>query len=180
MDTLSNNIDLRSIKLVTASAAMNIAVFNDGTHNLARFDFPHINLLDSSHHSKCSGSVVFNINTTNALPDGATIFNHAGIFFDDNAVVMTDTVKNTIGCPVLNVTTLHSNTLSIYPNPASTELTITNTEKIINVSITDLTGREVYTRNYNTNKVNVNIAGIAAGIYFVKVNNNAVRKFVKE
>jgi len=180
MDTLSNNIDLRSIKLVTASAAMNIAVFNDGTHNLARFDFPHINLLDSSHHSKCSGSVVFNINTTNALPDGATIFNHAGIFFDDNAVVMTDTVKNTIGCPVLNVTTLHSNALSIYPNPASTELTITNTEKIINVSITDLTGREVYTRNYNTNKVNVNIAGIAAGIYFVKVNNNAVRKFVKE
>ncbi len=98
MDTLSDNVDPGSMRIVAASHAMTTSQFYDTTihHNIIKFEFPNINLLDSSHHNLCDGMVIFNINSNSGLPDGATIQNHAGIFFDYNAVVMTDTVVNTI------------------------------------------------------------------------------------
>ena len=97
MDTLSENVDPHSLTVIAASAVMNISIFNDGANNIVKFDFPNINLLDSSYHNQCNGLVIFNIKTKTGLADGTTIFNHAGIFFDDNPVVMTDTVENIIG-----------------------------------------------------------------------------------
>ena len=96
MDTLSDNLDVHSMSIVAASAIMNTSVINDGVHNIVRFDFPNINLLDSS-HNLCNGMVIFNIKAKTTLVDGATITNEAGIYFDDNPVVMTNAVQNTIG-----------------------------------------------------------------------------------
>jgi len=67
-DTLSDNVDITSLRIVAASAVMNIAILNDGTHNIVKFDFPKINLLDSSYHNQCNGMVIFKINTLNGLP----------------------------------------------------------------------------------------------------------------
>ena len=96
MDTLSDNLIPGTFEIVTSSAVMNTTLLNDGIHNIVKFDFPNIKLLDSSHHKLCDGFVMYNIRQRNNLTDGTTIFNHAGIFFDDNAVVMTDTVENII------------------------------------------------------------------------------------
>ncbi len=97
LDTLSDNLDPHSLSIEIASAAMNISIVNDGIHNIAKFDFPDINLLDSSHHGQCDGMLLFHIKTKSGLLDGTTILNHAGIFFDDNPAVLTNTVANTIG-----------------------------------------------------------------------------------
>jgi hypothetical protein len=97
MDTLSDNLDPRTLRIIAASSIMNIALLRSGGHNIVKFDFPGINLLDSSHHNRCDGMVVFTIKTKTGLPDGAAINNIAGIFFDDNPVVMTNSVNNTIG-----------------------------------------------------------------------------------
>ena len=97
MDTLSDNFDPHSLRIVATSAVMNIEILSEGGRNIVKFDFPNIKLLDSSHHNQCDGMVVFNVKTKGGLPDGTLIFNHAGIFFDDNPVVMTDTVENIIG-----------------------------------------------------------------------------------
>ena len=96
MDTLSDNVDVRSLRADLASAAMAITTFKAGGHNIVKFDFPKINLLDSSHHGLCNGLVIFHVKTKGTLADGATVFNHAGIIFDDNPVVVTDTVENII------------------------------------------------------------------------------------
>src|SRR5947207_12446340 len=64
--------------------------------------------------------------------------------------------------------------IQIYPNPATTELTITSTNKITSVTITNLIGQTVYARDYITAKVIVNIVGLPAGVYFVKINGNEV------
>ncbi len=85
------------MRLQIASAAMNVAVLKSGTYNVFKFDFPNINLLDSSHHGQCTGCVIFNIKTKPGLATGTAISNHAGIFFDDNPVVLTDTAVNVIG-----------------------------------------------------------------------------------
>ena len=99
MDTLSDNVDPHSLRVVSASATMNIGMFMSAGHTIVKFDFPNINLLDSSHHGLCTGMVIFTINSKAGLPDCSKIFNHAGIFFDINPVVMTDTVENIIGLP---------------------------------------------------------------------------------
>ena len=97
LDTLPPYVNPNSLRLLAASSAMNISMATIGGLHIVKFDFPGINLLDSSHHNQCDGLVVFEISTIPGLSDGTTVFNHAGIFFDDNPVVMTDTSENIIG-----------------------------------------------------------------------------------
>ncbi len=97
LDTLSGNLDPSSLSIVTASAPMNISILHDGGYNIVKFDFPHINLLDTSHHNHADGMVIFNIKARTTVTDGNIIANQAGIYFDDNEVVMTNMVQNTIG-----------------------------------------------------------------------------------
>ncbi len=97
LDTLSPNLDPKSLRIIAASSAMNIAIMKSSGLNIVKFDFPGINLPDSSHHSQCDGMVVFTVKTLNGLADGTTISNEAGIYFDDNPVVMTNSVANLTG-----------------------------------------------------------------------------------
>ena len=52
--------------------------------------------------------------------------------------------------------------------------------KITQLTITNLIGQQVYTQEYNTETVQVNVAGLPNGIYFIKINGSEVRRFVKE
>ena len=96
MDTLPDNVNAGSLRILASSNFMNTTTYNAGGRNIVKFDFPRINLPDSSHHNQCNGMVTFYVKTTGGLADGTALFNHAGIFFDDNPVVMTDTVENII------------------------------------------------------------------------------------
>jgi hypothetical protein len=102
LDTLSGNLDPASIEVVNASHPMYVSVINDGVRNIAKFDFPNIKLLDSSYHGLCQGMFIYKIKAKNALADGVSIANRAGIYFDDNPVVMTNEVANTIGVAPIN------------------------------------------------------------------------------
>ena len=111
MDTLPNGLQLSSMQIVTATARMNTSIIHSGGYTIVKFDFPHINLPDSSNYLHCRGMVVFNINAMNGLADGMVIRNHAGIFFDDNAVVMTDTSVNVIVVPSLSISGTYVDTI---------------------------------------------------------------------
>ncbi len=97
MDTLSGSLDFHSLNIDAASAVMSYTLIKDGTYTIAKFDFPGVNLPDSSHNNLAEGMVVFNIKTKPGLPDGANIKNQAGIFFDDNPAVLTNIVSTAIG-----------------------------------------------------------------------------------
>lgn len=127
MDTLSDNIDPSSIEMVMATNPMNIVKFRSGGHTILKFDFPNIKLLDSTHHNQCTGMLIYNFNVKKGLPDHTNIFNHAGIFFDDNPVVMTNTIRNAVRIPSISVaqvtTACHGDTASFVattPNVANT------------------------------------------------------------
>jgi Secretion system C-terminal sorting domain len=95
MDTLSDKLDVHTLQAEIASSQMNMSIFKSGPYTIAKFDLPEINLPDSSHHNQCDG--MFNIKTKPGLADGTTILNRAGIIFDDNQSVLTNTISNTIG-----------------------------------------------------------------------------------
>ncbi len=120
MDTLSDNVDAHTVQVVSATAVMNMYLTNSGGHNIIKFDFPNIHLLDSAHHGQCNGQVVFTVKAKSGLADGATIYNHAGIFFDDNPVVMTNTIENIIGINPISGPASVCNTAHILLTESST------------------------------------------------------------
>jgi hypothetical protein len=77
-----------------------------------------------------------------------------------------------------------NSSLSLYPNPASNTLTITSSDEIANITITNLVGQVVYCHEYNEEKVQVSVEGLAAGVYFVRVGGKdgsvLIKKFIKE
>ncbi len=86
-----------------------------------------------------------------------------------------------ITCPLgVDQIQTSQNNIAIYPNPATTELTITSPNKITQLTITNLIGQQVYSHEYNTETVLVNVAGLPNGIYFIKINGSEVGRFVKE
>ena len=165
-----------------ASATMNTELLHTGTYNIVKFDFPQINLLDSAFNAaQCSGAVIFTVNTIPGLTDGATIANHAGVFFDINPAVLTNTVTDTVGCDGLSVAIIKpATTTGIYPNPAHDALTITSSANITHINISNLLGQSVYDCGYNSPQVQVSVADLPTGVYFVKINGMDVRKFAKE
>lgn len=79
---------------------------------------------------------------------------------------------------VQNITS--NNTINIYPNPATTELTISSSNLITSIAITNILGQTVYTHEYNSQQVQVDVADLPKGMYLVRINGSEVRKFVKE
>ena len=73
--------------------------------------------------------------------------------------------------------------LKLYPNPVKDILNLSLDNEITTVSINNLLGQEVFTRTVNNNEISIDITGLAAGTYMVKViSNNEVRtiKIIKE
>jgi hypothetical protein len=80
--------------------------------------------------------------------------------------------------------TLPATAAAVYPNPATSEVTIRVDAKytVTSISITDITGREVLVANAK-NTVSLNLETIKAGYYIVNVQTNAgtiSTKLIKE
>ena len=98
-------------------------------------------------------------------------------------------IENT-GCG-LGISNINVNkSIEIFPNPATTQLTITAPNAINEVTITNLLGQRMETSpdrsilrqssGQGEEVISVDVSGLPAGVYFVKVNGSEVRKFLKE
>jgi hypothetical protein len=77
------------------------------------------------------------------------------------------------------------NTLSIYPNPTNSDLTISLENKVTKpytINVFNNLGQIVYSENvkdvYNTLHT-INLANIVSGIYFVNINSSEINKTAK-
>lgn len=67
----------------------------------------------------------------------------------------------------------------ISPNPVTTRLAVTSTKVISELVIINSAGQPLYCRQYNAEQVQVDIADLPAGNYFIKINGAEVRQFIK-
>ena len=95
-------------------------------------------------------------------------------WFDNSS---TCTTYATLG---INAPAYSSEHITIYPNPATSSITITAQTTIMNIAITDMVGQNIYSHRSNTRQVQVDVETLPAGVYFVKVNGTEVKKFVKQ
>ena len=78
------------------------------------------------------------------------------------------------------------NNLSIYPTPASTIITIstpTTPDKNTFMTIFNLNGQALLSRQITEPIINVDVSGLVSGLYFVRVRDDRtvqVGKFVKQ
>jgi hypothetical protein len=75
---------------------------------------------------------------------------------------------------------LNGGKISIYPNPATENVFVKSDFTITNIEVLNYIGQTVYNRqNISEKTVKVNVAGLTAGVYFVKVTTVEGIKTVK-
>ena len=183
LDTLPDNLDYGSMRMVMSSHEMYTTHLKDGAgHNVVEFYFPSINLMDSNHSLNCNGAVIFTIKTKAGLPPGSSIYNRAGIYFDSNPVVMTNTAKSNIGCTANVPVVTGSSQAFIYPNPATDELVIRVENNAYNTcTITNSMGQTMMQLQLST-LTKTDITGLPPGLYYVLLRGemgSLVRKVLK-
>lgn len=82
-------------------------------------------------------------------------------------------------------TIFENNQINIYPNPASTQITIEllSPAKNTSIEIIDMQGKIVLSKNTNSHKTAINIEQLSKGFYFVRINNSnqtQIEKFIKQ
>lgn len=105
-------------------------------------------------------------------------------FFDSDHIVISDRAEGflLVKAPILGVNDLAADDpFRIYPNPASTTLTIASKVPVSSIRITDVSGKVVYQdTNDLAETTTVDISTLAKGMYFVTLNNSVDRKIIKK
>ncbi len=81
--------------------------------------------------------------------------------------------------PSLGISEQNQEQLVIYPNPVADILHFNNNKTVDSVSIYDLTGRMVLERIVNANSEILNVSGLPAGVYFLKVKSEKKTETVR-
>jgi hypothetical protein len=148
--------------------------------NKVEFIFENINL--DFNDATNDGYVIFKIKTKPTLVLGDTFTNNSNIYFDYNFPITTNTYTTTVAA--LSAQDFDFGTyFTLYPNPAKDVLNIQAKQglAINSIEIYNQLGQIVMA---TTNDINsIDVANLASGTYFVKVNTDkgsANAKFVKE
>ena len=180
MDTLSDDLDIHTFKAISASAPMNLIFLKSGGHNIVKFDFPNINLLDTSHHHYCDGMVTYTIQAKTSLTPGTRIDNKAGIYFDVNPVVMTNNVENIIAGPAGLSIASDVSPVAIYPNPATDLLTVSAITENTAYRILSMTGVCLYHGILTPTNYTLSVGGCSPGVYILETTSgNGKRNIVR-
>ncbi len=179
-DTIDSGLDLLSFRLLGSSHSVNMTM--EGTGIIA-FTFYNIQLPDSgSDQAGSNGYVNYAIRTKSNLAPATVINNRAGIIFDSNVPVMTNTTYNVIRLQTgLNGMT-SSFQISASPNPSSSNIVFAfskNLQENANLIIRTIDGKTLLTKNNITSSENINIGFLPAGIYICTVTTKETSYIVK-
>jgi hypothetical protein len=135
-------------------------------------NFPACGMFFGNNYVEGIGDPIYGLFTiwTNYFENG-TFLN----CFQDNSVYYPDSTT-CVSLPTVVQNNLINSSLSIYPNPSSSNLTI----ELINIStsfkaqvyINDITGREVYSSSISSAINNIDVSSFKSGLYLLKIISN--------
>ncbi|MBN8669911.1 MAG: T9SS type A sorting domain-containing protein [Chitinophagales bacterium] len=179
LDTLSTYLNENSIEILNTSHAMSYNILTAGMQKILKFEFPDINLPDSNSKQYNKGFVEFKIRTKIGIPAGTTLSNRAGIYFDINPVVMTNSANRTLA-PV-SVNEIHiGDEVIVYPNPANDILNISMTEDYYqHAYVLNSMGQELKVTSVTKGNNILNIKQLPTGIYQLLLKGEYGTKVIK-
>lgn len=180
VDSLSERLNPASIRM---GASSHPYTFYIDQGNILRIRFDHIHLpYESIDEAGSHGFVQFSIAQTPDNPEGTQIDNHAAIYFDFNAPIITNTTWHTIGTQFLESVSVQeempgSPQLQVFPNPSSDVLYFQCAEsypEALNFTLTDALGRTVVQKNHVNLPVTLrrNSVSLEPGVYFFRFGND--------
>lgn len=172
LDSLDANLDPTSVELIGTSHDVTWTIL---TGNILRFNFDNINLADSNTSEAAShGYVTYRINMNTNVAQLGTINNTAGIYFDFNPPIITNTTLNTVD-RFLSVSSIQKNSslVNVYPNPSNDKcfLSFKDAQKRT-LTVNDVLGKEVYKNSILSDSYILNTSKFAEGVYTVRLSDD--------
>ncbi|KAF2516298.1 T9SS type A sorting domain-containing protein [Flavobacterium salilacus subsp. salilacus] len=164
---LDANLDWDTFMPMNASHTYEIIRDEQG---VVEFIFNNIDLpFTDADEAGSQGYIMYKIKPVSTIELGNSMSATAGIYFDFNEAVITNTAVTTVEEATAGGEEINDNAFVIYPNPASDNITlrmqnITNTGK---VTITDVLGKTVLTSTISGNELNLNVTTLDSGMYFL-------------
>jgi subtilisin-like proprotein convertase family protein len=178
LDTLDPFLDISSI-VVGASSHNHIWQIIDG--NVLRISFPDIKLTDTITNEPLShGFIKYRIDQQNSNPVGTVIENRAGIYFDFEPVVLTNTTRHIIfedfeATVVGTEHVLKENvSVQVFPNPFDnlTNFKVSGFDfPSLTLSVFDLSGKLIREIKGSGNQLQLSRDGLNQGLYFYKLSS---------
>jgi len=180
LDEISPYLDLATLQMGASSHVYNWEIV-DG--NKLKVSFPNIMLVDSNMNESLShGFFRYRIEQIPNNPIGTVINNQAGIYFDYNPVVLTNTTFHTVGenfvISTVSVDKIYEEGLKVtaFPNPFSdyTTIKVTGREyEELQLSIFDISGRAVVQKQTdNNNEIQLGRGRLQPGIYIYRLRGD--------
>ena len=121
--------------------------------------------------------------------DSAEIHNTGGIYVDtfgnlyiadfgNNVVREVNNIGFVTGIPAITVNGLSG--VYLYPNPATSALTIICNDKITTIDIINASGQIMHAYTCNATQVDISVSDLPAGVYFARINGLTEQAFVKK
>lgn len=177
-DTIAPDLDINSLRILGATHDF---IPSFGADRALIFTFNNINLPDSTTDPAASqGSIHFRLKPVPEIEVGDMIQNTAGIYFDFNPPIITNTATHTVEIST-GITPPPKSTLQLMPNPAHDRLFVTLAANNTGVAqILTIDGRMVQapiTRRVNS--IEVDVHALSPGTYVVRTTEGSAR-FVKK
>jgi hypothetical protein len=148
--------------------------------DVLKFTFDDIWLADSVSNEPAShGWVTYRITAKPGLAPLTQITNTAGIYFDFNAPVITNTTLNTVTDPS-SVLEPVANVAAVFPNPANATIQILLSKESNAVyTLTDLAGKTVFTGRSQGRSTTIDVSTLPQGVYLLNVDTEQGRSVHK-
>lgn len=175
-DTLSHHFNTDRIEILGSSHNYELALLNE---NILHFEFKNILLPDSATNLEASqGYIFFRVYPKAGLPQGTVVENKAGIYFDYNEPIITNTVLRTYEDLILvktdEVRQPQALNVNIYPNPFSTQTTFELPEGApagdYALELYDAAGRQLRSMAFDGTRCQVMRNALPAGLLFWKIS----------
>jgi hypothetical protein len=146
------------------------------------FRFNGINLPAASQNELAShGFVTYKIKPVADFSEGEIIAANAQIFFDFNAPITTNTVTTQIQSLGVNENT--DGAFVMYPNPASEILNVKVSSSVLDISVYDVLGKQVFKDRATANEgtAAIDVSSLSPGLYLIRMESDgktAVKKLV--
>lgn len=172
-DTIDQNLQLETMEVLTASHDYRLEIRDDRE---LTFIFDNILLPDSTTNEPAShGFIRFLIEQVPDLPDDTRLENRAGIYFDFNEPIITNTVFHTIGSDFIQMLSavvqpdFPEATINIAPHPLADQAVITfaNIPKAPRVfQLFNTKGQLIHSLPIKNDQVIFKRNNLSSGIYF--------------
>lgn len=172
-DTLPMELDLATLNILASSHPFSWRLFGP---RVLEFRFDPINLPDStSNEPESHGFIAFTVKAKMGLPEGTSILNRAGIYFDYNKPIITNTSVVQVVSVVKATEPGKENWIdfALSPNPVAAYSKVTvslpefmDSELLLRVN--DVHGREIQSIRADKGVGQVNLNGLHAGVYYVQ------------